>query len=340
MKRVLCVILSLIILFGISGCAGRKTEPPQQSGGSSGSQEQGSKEKLDKNEGKRVAEGYMQALILRDENKIKSFYSTNLRQQSGTFSPTENPHPNGYMVESFDDKDGKLEGKARIFSIITGSPYFSSDESTITIVKEKGTYVIDKIEKSKSVEVTEKDKTLTMKEGGDVKGKEIVKLDELTQFAVPQGSTPNQKLPVGRDKFGPIALDTEGKKLAFAAIGTNPTLMIADIEGKKASPLDLYTEGSVLSIAWSQDGKTLVVEMSGRGGGRFLNIYDVEKGKKINDPMKAAFSSDIYNISMPYWIADNELVFNVSGVSRLNPDQQKQTGSYKFDVKNLSLTKF
>lgn len=345
MKRILCSILLFGIAFFLISCSSRRsTQPPK--GGQSGTEEQGGttgqggqNEKPDKNEGKKVVEGYLQALILRDTNKIKSFYSSGLKQSCGNFTPSTEPHPVGYKLDNLDEKEGKLEGKAKIFSVIDNVPYFSADESSITVVKEKGSYLIDKIEKSKSTEVIEKDKALFMKQGEDIKGREIVKLDDLPRFAAPQGSTPDIKYSIGRDNFGPIALDPDGKVLALSTVGTYPSLMTMDEEGKKFKSLDLYTEGKVRSLIWSSDGKSIAALMSGRGG-NFLNIYDIEKGKRIDDPMRSAFKSDVYSIQNPYWISEGALVFNVMGVSKLTPDQQKQVGSYKFDIKNNSLTKY
>lgn len=345
MKRIFCSVLSFVIAFVLISCSsGRSTQPPkggqgetEEQGGTTG--QGGQNEKPDKNEGKKVVEGYLQALILKNTGKVKSFYSTALKQSSGNFTPSTEPHPIGYKIDNLDEKEGKLEGKATIFSVIDNVPYFSSDESSITVIKEKGSYVIDKIEKTKSAEVIEKDKALFMKQGEDIKGKEIVKLDDLPRFAAPQGSTPDIKYPIGRDNFGPIALDPDGKVLALSTTGTNPALMTMDEEGKKFKSLDLYLEGKVRSLIWSGDGKSIAALMSGKGG-NFLNIYDVEKGKKIDDPIKNAFRSDIYAIQNPYWISEGALVFNVMGVSKLTSDQQKQVGSYKFDIKNNSLAKY
>jgi hypothetical protein len=328
-------------MLGISACTKRKSQPPE----GDKKQEQGDKsddkkEKMDTKQGQNVAEDYMRALILRDENKIKNLYSASMKQRTTSLTPAQNPHPNGYMVDTFEEKEGVLSGKARIFSVTTGEPYFSADESTITIIKEKGMYVIDKVEKSKSLEITEKDRVLWTKEDGDIKGKETLKLDEVPRYGTPQGTSPDQKFPIGRDKFGPIAMDAEGKMLAVTTVGTNPAILLVDIEKKKATPLDIFFNGSAQSIVWSQDAKFLAVEMSNPQGARFLNVYDVEKEKKVDDPMKDALKSSKYSINTPYWSSKNELIFNVSGASQLTPDEQKQTGSYKFDVKNMNLTKF
>ena len=75
-------------------------------------------------------------------------------------------------------------------------------------------------------------------------------------------------------------------------------------------------------------------------GAGLINIYDVEKEKRIDDPMKDELKSDKFTLNTPYWISENELLFNAVGISKLEPDEQKKTGSYKFDVKNVSLSKF
>lgn len=343
MKRIFNLILSFIITASLLSC-GRISQPPKgsESGSSSsgGSQsESKSEEKLDKKEGQNTVEGYLTALVLRDDKEVKNFYSTKLKQQVVSIAPVQEPHPNGYKMDTMEDKEGKLEGKATVYSISTGTPYFASDESTITVVKEKGSYVIDKIEKSKSTEVIEKDKSLFMKKEGEIKGKEIIKLDDLPKFGSPQGGTPGQKFTVGHDAFGPIALDGESKKLAVTTLGTYPSLMVVDIEGKKASVLDLFFEGTPRALSWSGDGKFLSVMMAGANGSSFINIYEAEKEKKVDDPMKDAFDRSKYSINTPYWNGENMLLFNVSAIGSLTEDEKKQIGAYKFDPKNISLTK-
>lgn len=344
MRRIFCCIILFAISLSLISCSSqRKSEPPkgeessQEQGGTTGQGGQG--EKLDKNEGKKVVEDYMRALILRDTDKIKSFYSSGMKQSSGNFTPAAEPHPNGYKIDNLTEKEGKLTGKATIFSVSDNVPYFSADESSITVIKEKGSYLIDKIEKTKSTEVIEKDKSLFMKQDGDIKGKEVVKLDDIPQYSAPQGSTPDVKYPIGREGFGPISLDPDSKVLALSTVGTNPALMTMDAEGKKFKVLDLYLQGKVRSLTWSEDGKSIAALMSGTAGD-FLKIYDAEKGKIVDDPMKNAFKSTTYTIQNPYWTSEGQLVFNVMGLSSLTADQQKQVGSYKFDIKNNSLARY
>jgi hypothetical protein len=170
MKRILPNILVLVLaisFISLLSCSQRKGQAPQ-GGSSQGSQDK--EAKLDKNEGEKLLNDYMKALVLRDNSGISMFYSQNFKAHSGSFSFAENPHPNGFKVDNLEDKEGKLEGKATILSIFTGMPYFSSDESKFTIIKEKGAYVIDKIESSKTTEIVEKDKALYIKE---VMGKRI-----------------------------------------------------------------------------------------------------------------------------------------------------------------------
>lgn len=338
MKKLVCIILSLLISLNFMSCSQRKAQPQTQ--GSGQSQGNSSEEKLDKKEGEKLLNDYMKALVLRDSNGIKLFYSENLKQASGNLAFADNPHPNGFLVNTLEEKEGKLEGKAVLLSISTGLPYFSSDESTFTIIKEKGSYVIDKIEQSKTTEISEKNKTLFMKEEGDVKGKEILKIDEVPEFTTPQSGWPGQKFNIGRDGFGPIAGDVEGKKLAVSTTGKYPTLMTMDVKEKKLKPIDLFFEEIVQSVAWSQDGKYLAAEMQNKAGAKYIYIYDVEKGKKVDDPMKNVLKPGKYSVNTPYWISGEELVFNVSGLTGLSADEEKNVGSYKFDVINTSLTKF
>jgi len=296
-------------------------------------------QKLDKKEGENLLHNYARSLILRD-NKVNIYYSENMKQHTTNTTPMSNPHPNGYTIDNLEDKEGKLEGKLKMFMVYTGEPYYCADETKVSVIKENGVYLIDKLEKSKTTEVSEKDKTLYIREDGDVKGKEIIKIDELPRFGTPQGDSPDKKFNIGQEKFGPIALDPENKNLAISTTGQYPAVMILDTKKKQVKPLDLYFEGNVSSIAWSQDGKFLSVEMSSKEGSKFIRVYDIEKEKLIDDPMKESLKPEKFTINNPYWISEKELVFNVSGVSILTSDEQKKTGSYKFDVKNVSLTKF
>lgn len=339
-KKIISIFLSLFMAFGISSCSQNKAQLPQDES----KQEQGDvkadEEKLDKEEARKILDEYLRALILRDNEKINTFYSEKLKQQAGSFTPTSDSHPNGFKIDTVEEKEGKLEGKATLLSVYTGKPYFSSDESKYTIIKEKGTYVIDKIEKSKSSEIVEKEKALFLKEKGDVKGKEIIKIDQLAGYMVPQGATPDRKYTIGTDGFGPIAGDVEGKKFAVSTVGTYPAVMIFDSKGKKVNDLDLYFQNTVQSLSWSQDGSYIMVEVTNPAGSRSVYIYDAEKGKKVDDSMKNIMKPDKYSINTPYWISENELVFNVSAMPGLTPDEEKNLGSYKFDAKNETLTRY
>lgn len=339
MRKLISVLLAVAMIFALSSCSQRKTQPKEQDNEKQSEKEKNKEDKPDKKEGEKVLHGYARALILRD-NKVNIHYSENMKRNTKDLTPSADPHPNGYSLDTIEEKEGSLEGKLKIFSVYSGEPYFSSDESKVTIVKEKDVYVIDKIEKSKSTEVNENDKVLFIKKEGDVKGKEVIKIDDIPRFATPQGASPDQKFVIGREKFGPIALDPEEKKLAVTTMGENPALMIVDIEKKQVKPLDLFFEGNARSIAWSQDGKFIALEMSNREGSKYIYIYDTEKEKRIDDPMKDVIKPDKYSVNNIHWISETELVFNVSGVSKLTPDEEKKAGSYKFDVKNVNLTKY
>jgi hypothetical protein len=190
------------------------------------------------------------------------------------------------------------------------------------------------------MEISEKENSLYMKEDVDVKGKEILKIDEVPQYATPQGGAPGQKFTIGRDGFGPIAGDIEGKKLAVSTTGKYPAVLIMDIKEKQLKPVDIYLEDTIYSMAWSQDGKHIAVEMSNPSGARYINVYEAEKGSKIDDPMRNMLKPDKFSVNTPYWISENELVFNVKAVGNLSPADQKNTGSYKLDIKNTSLTRY
>lgn len=340
MKKFMYIFLSILLVLNISSCSKRKAAPPSGMENEKGTEEKKDEDKPDKNEGKKLLDQYLRALVLRDTGKMSSFYSESLKQQTVNFSSQPDPHPNGFILDTVNEKEGKLEAKAKLLSVYTGQPYFSSDENAYTIIKEKGSYVIDKIEGGKGTEIVEKDGALFMKEGGDVKGKEIVKLNELPGYMTPQGAAPDQKYSVGRDRFGPIAGDGEGKKIAMTTIGTYPSLMVMDIKEKKVKPLDLFFNLTVLSMSWSQDGSYIAVEVSNSKGLKSLFVYDAEKGKRIDDPVENIANPEKYSINTPYWISDSELVFNVTAAAGLTADEQKAAGSYKMDAKNLSLTKY
>lgn len=338
MKKLIFIFLSLFIVLNAVSCNKSQVQPQdklvQEKSDESGD------EKLDKEQGKKILNEYLRCLILRDNDKINTYYSEKLKQEAGNFAPKPDPHPNGFKVDSVEEKEGKLQGKATLLSVYTGQPYFSSDENIYTIIKEKSGYVIDKIEQSKSTEIVEKDKLLFLKEGGDVKGKEIIKIDDFNGYMVPQGATPDRKYTIGRDGFGPIAGDAKGKKLAISTLGTYPVIMTLEIEGKKLNPIDLFFKNTVQSLSWSHDGTYIMAEVSNPEGSRSIYIYDAEKGKRLDDSMKDIMKPDKYTINTPYWISDNELVFNVSGMPNLSPDEEKMIGSYKFDAKNISLTQY
>lgn len=336
-KKYICIILSMILCLDMASCSLRKASPapPKKP-----NEKKEDADKPDKNEGKKLLEQYLRALIIRDSARISSFYSESLKQQAVNFSTQPNPHPNGFTIDSVEEKEGKLQAKVKLLSVYTAEPYFSSDSSSFTIIKEKGSYVIDKIEQEKTTEIVQKENALFMKEGGDVKGKEIIKLAELPGYAVPQGATPDQKYPVGKDRFGPIAGDAEGKKLAVTTVGKYASLMVLEVKDKKVKPLDLYFDVSAQSIAWSQDGNFLAVEVLNAAGTKSVYIYDIEKGKRLDDPVKSIVKPGKYSVDTPYWISENELVFNVSAVQNLTPDEMKTAGSYKLDAKSLSLTKY
>ncbi|KPU42837.1 hypothetical protein OXPF_36010 [Oxobacter pfennigii] len=336
MKKFLHIIISFLLILCLISCTQRKAQPKDEDNAAQKTEEK--EDKPDKKEGEILLHNYARALILKDE-KIVQFYTDGMKQSRANFSPSSNPHPNGYIIDSVEEKEGKLEGKMVITVVYTGQPYFSSDESKVTIVKEKGMYLIDKIEKSKTVELIEKGNILHLIEEGAIKGTEILRIDELPRFAVPQGASPDHKYNIGNEKFGPVALDAKMKMAAVSTVGEYPALLIVDIEKKQVKPIDIYFEGNVETISWSQDGKYLASENSNKDGRRFLNIYDVEKEKMVDDPMKDAFKSQIFSVNNPYWISGSDLIFNIEGTN-LSLDEQKKAGAYKFDVKNVSLTKF
>lgn len=354
MKRLMLIIIMIFMFtaasLGLSSCTNKGKDESKgskkQSEENKDPKEDEEKEKLDPKEAEKVMEEYAKALIMRDNVKIKSLYSKNLVGSTVEFTSKPNPHPIGYKIEKPTEKDGSFECKVIVFSVYTGQPYFSSDETKSTIIKEKGKYVIDKIQEVKFSEINESNNTLFMKEGGDIEGNRIVKINELPIFGVPQGATPDKKFSISHEKFGPIALDSEGKKLAVSTASTTPTagaypaIMIINIEDKNTKTLDLYMDASVEEIHWNKDGKLLSVLMSDPKGTNFLYIYDMEKGKKVDDPIKDTLNKNKYNIKMPYWDSKDELVFNASGVGSLSPDENKKLGTYKFDVKNMNLIKY
>lgn len=352
MKKLVLIIIMLFIFTaasaGLSSCSRKSKDESKGSkkqGEEKDSKEDEEKEKLDSKEAEKVIEEYARALIMRDNVKIKSLYSKSLVGSTVEFTSKPNPHPIGYKIEKPEERGESFEGKITMFSVFTGQPYFSSDETKCTIIKEKGKYVIDKIQGVKFSEINESNNTLFIKEGGDIEGERIVKINELPIFGVPQGATPDKKFSISHERFGPIALDSEGKKLAVSTTGastagTYPAIMIINIEDKNIKILDVYMNETVSEIHWNKDGKLLSVLMSDSRGTNYLYIYDMEKGKKVDDAIKDALNKNKYSVETPYWDSKDELVFNVSGVGSLTPDEKKKIGSYKFDVKNMNLIKY
>lgn len=332
MKKIIYIVISILLVMNLFGCNRQKNSEQNNEKANEETQDEA---KLDKKEAQKILNDYMISLILKDENKTKLLYSSNLKKNMQNYKTSAEPHVSGYKIENIEQKENKFEVKAIIFSIESNKPYFNADESKYTIIKENDSYVIDKIENSKYIEVLQQEKILFMKEEGDTKGIELIKTDEIPAFAVPQGATPDIKLNIGRDNFGVIALDPEMKKLAITTVGNFPALLVLDIKEKKAKPIDVFTDSSIRAVAFSPDGVYAAVELKNNKNISYLYFYNIQEVKRVQTNINDVINVDKYSIDTYYWISDSEIVLSIAPIA----DSKKYQGAYKLDLKNMSLAK-
>lgn len=235
-KYSIFLILFITLLF--TGCPGGEDE----GGNSEGENKSGSENKIDMKSAKEFMDNYMRYVIKMDTDVMKSFYTPKLKEQIKDVAKASNPHPVGYSIGGGEGKEKKAEYTVSIFNAYTGSPYFSSDTYKYTVVMEDGKMLIDSISKDKVMELFGKGKVLFMKEGSKVEGKYVISLDELPTYASPQ-SSPEVKLPIPRDAFGPCALSPDNKSIIFTSVGKDSFIAMGELEEEDKSTMNQRAEG-------------------------------------------------------------------------------------------------
>lgn len=370
MKRVIA-ILAVIIMFTLSGCPGGEEEKTDDN--------KIQVNKIEKAAATEFMDNYLRYVLKGDDMVVKSFYSSKVKELMKKDIPkSTEPHPVGYKIEGGEGEKGKMIMTVHLYSAYNGFPYFSDDTYKYTLILQKGKILIDKIDKEKSIEIYAQKNTLYKIEGEKVKGDKIIAIDELPFFVTSKGAS-EQKFPVPKDSFGPLAVSSKGKEIVITSMGENSFIAIIKMEeaeeasniqgdedkkkgedqgqaggegegkqqGQEAEkkpelsikPVDLYFKTKVNSVSFSPDGKIFVVETIPKGGMNKLIIYTSQTGDIVKTNIEKQFKTESFYLKSPYFISKEELIFSVIPGENTTDEEKMLKGEWMLDIKSGKIKK-
>lgn len=363
MKKLLIIILSFMVLL-FTGC------PDEEKPKSDDNKTQ--VKKIDKKAAKEFMDNYMRYMLSGNNVALKSFYSDEIKEKTGSMPEITNPSPVGFKLEEGENKDEEMEFTAHIYSAASDTPYYSDDTYKYSIKIEGGKMLIDKIKKDKSTEIFAKGNVLYKRDGDKVKGEGVLTLDDLPMFSTPKGGSEG-KYNVPRDAFGPCAIAPDDKGYIISSSGKDnsfiatvkmkesmETIKLQGGEGGKQGagsggqgaggqqggqgqeqtksnislkPVDLYLNTKITGISFAPDGKLIAVEIVPPGGLKRVNIYKGEEWDQVKADIDKHFMKGRFAIKKPYFVENNKMVFTVEPISDATPEEQTLKGEWFYDVK-------
>lgn len=221
MKKLLIILLTFIMLL-CTGCPGGEKQKSNDN--------KTEVKRIDKDAAKEFMDNYMRYMLSGNSVAIKSFYSDEIKEKTGSIPSATNPSPVGFKLEKGESKKENIEFTAHLYSASTETSYYADDTYKYTIKLKDGKMLIDKIEKKKSIEMFSKGNTIYKKEGDKVEGEPIVSLDDMPLFAAPKGAG-EAKYNVPRSSFGPCAIAPDNKSFIVSSSGDDNSF-IASIKMK------------------------------------------------------------------------------------------------------------
>lgn len=361
-KKRLFVVWILVIATIFVGC---KKSNTSSSGSSSDSL-------VNEKQAIRVAENYMKYLSRNDYENARKLCSSKIANKTQDLQDTD------LSVVDFSVSEINQSGKSAIIKMKVnrlkqGVPRADIDTFSIKVSKQQGdVYEIDEVKAETLVEAFVEGESIKLKAKDEPKAKLVIAMKDLPRDMYPKTNEANiLKKEIPAKEFTAINFTISGQRMGISTKDGNKSFVgILEVEdavptassqsggsgggdgqdqkqqedpdkkplAKKIKPVDIYDNGIVQKIMFSQDENYMAVQYLENNVANRLKAYSVASGGMLEAEFDKIFPTDKYELIFSKF-TKTEMFFEVKGVSGRTDVRQDVLGMYKLDFKELKIDK-
>jgi hypothetical protein len=361
-KRRVIIAWFLIMVTILVGC--------KKSGESSGS---GTESLVNEKQAIRVAENYMTYLSRNDFENARKLCSSKLANKTQDLHDTDLSIVD-FSVSEINQSGKSAIIRAKVNRLKKGVPRADIDDFSIKISKKEGeVYEIDEVKAETLVEAFVDQDKIKLKAKDEPKAKLVISVKDLPKDMYPKTNEANiLKKEIPAKEFTAINFTASGQRMGISTKDGNASFVaILEVEdavptagsqggggggggegqdqskqedpdkkplAKKVKAIDIYDNGIVQMIMFSQDENYMAVQYLENGLINRVKAYNVASGSMLEANFDKIFPSDKYELTFSKF-TKTEMFFEVKGVSGRNDVRQDVIGMYKLDFKELKVDK-
>lgn len=318
----------------------------------------------------KTVETYMNSYMSNDTLAMNRMYSKGLKKKA----KSENTHylkVSSYKVMNTREMGTTADIEVNVVSADEHSPYTSVDNYTFKIKKDKGKYVIDKIDDSLDKEVFQYKRNLMVKIKDEAKSNILINLRGIPEYSFSKKDELKvDKLKISKDTFSYLTLSNFGDMVIISTAGPNPFVgicQIADLEeqenggqsgsqnqsdqsledesqpfkvaAKSLKPVDVYKDSQIVNMIFSKSDDMIAVQYS-QNGTMNIQVYDTGASKILSKSIDKKFPKDKFDLKLVRF-DDKYLIFESSAKDKYKDDAKvkKNVGKWEWNLKNYKITK-
>ncbi|GKU26041.1 hypothetical protein [Clostridium folliculivorans] len=362
-KRRLFVVCILVIATIFVGC---KKSSSSSSGSSSDSL-------VNEKQAIRVAENYMKYLSRNDYENARKLCSSKLANKTQELQDTDLSVVD-FSVSEINQSGKSAIIKAKVNRLKQGVPRADIDTFSIKVSKQQGdVYEIDEVKAETLVEAFVEGESIKLKAKDEPKAKLVISMKDLPKDMYPKTNEANiLKKEIPAKEFTAINFTISGQRMGISTKDGNRSFVgVLEVEdavptassqsggssgggegqdqkqqedsdkkplAKKVKAVDIYDNGIVQKIMFSQDENYMAVQYLENNVANRLKAYSVASGSMLEAEFDKIFPTDKYELVFSKF-TKTEMFFEVKGVSGRTDVRQDVLGMYKLDFKELKIDK-
>lgn len=358
MKKYFCYIISLILIFSLTGCEGKK------------SSDNTSMDKFDINEAISITKEYLDNVIKGEPGKNNELLSQDVSDKDINVDLKNELAITNYDIYEYNELGKSTSVKVYISRNDKIRPYSSVDTMSIKVIKVDDEYKIDKIINLNEREVYVDGDTIKYRDKEDVKTKVILKTKNLPEFAFNKYLTANSvKIPVERGAFDKITLGISGENLAVSTYKDNSFIFLVNIKqtqetvngskssngqqqgesgdtgereenyiGKEIKETGILFNKKVEEMSFSPDGRYLVVQYTSPKENS-IAIYDVKGNEEAYLGLDKKFDFSKVDLSILKVEKGSVKVNSIKKNNVKDEEVKDMVGEFSIDLENYEIEK-
>ncbi|PJI08760.1 MULTISPECIES: hypothetical protein [Clostridium] len=319
----------------------------------------------------KTVEAYMNSYMSNDTSAMNRMYSKGLKKKAQSVN-THYLKVSSYKVINTREMGTTADIEVNVVSADEHSPYTSVDDYTFKIKKDKGKYVIDKIDSSLDKEVFQYKRNLMVKIKDEAKSNILINLRGIPEYAFSKKDDLKvDKLRVSKDTFSYLTLSNFGDTVIISTAGPNPFVgicQITDLEeqesggqngsqnqsdqsledesqpfkvaAKSLSPVDVYKDSQIVNMIFSKSDDMVAVQYN-QNATMHIQVYDAGAGKVLSKSIDKKFPQDKFDLKLVRF-DDKYLIFESAAKDNYKDDAEvkKNVGKWEWNLKSYKITKY